>query len=141
MKYKDVYKDYAIWKAGHSFEEKEIELLNKLPANQLYEVGIDFGNRIIKLKDMGHEICGGCEFNPMFSAYSHKHTDLYNRGMVIDTLDINNIVIPRKYNTIFTYKLLDRSDVSIKEIIEKQCDRYIGYEECLGGFYDSFDRP
>ena len=139
MKYKDVYNDYKIRKNGYCPTIEELRFLDSL-SGELYEIGIDFGDRVLYLLDREANIKGGCEFNPLFPAYGHKLSQLYSKDLAIDSLDINHIKFHNKYETMFSYKFLDRSSEILKSIIEQSCDRYIAYEECLGGFYDSANR-
>lgn len=110
---------------GNSFSTEELDLMSRL-TGECYELGTKFGDRIIYLKDK-IDIKGGCEINPMFHAYGERLNKLYQQGFMLDVVNEKDFKLPRRYQTIFSYKLLDNSLIK-KEDVMKFCDRYIAYE-------------
>lgn len=136
------YKDYNLMLKSKiknpGFGDRELELLSRIHGDDVYEIGTDFGDRLIYLKENGVGVVGGMELNPNFHAYGARFNKLHEYKFNLDILP--DLKLRRKYKTIYSYKFLDNSGFTLDDVL-KYCDSYIAYEECLGGIYEHKKEP
>jgi hypothetical protein len=107
-------------KTSDNQEEEFLELVNLLIDNEeseIYEVGMEFGQRLDYIEKYGLSVVGGMEFDPVFSIYT-KHVDLNNRGWKLDYKELEDFSLEEQ-KTIICYKLLENVDGNHQQLIEK----------------------
>lgn len=95
-----------------------VEMLQADKLTNIYEVGFDFGQRLLYLENNNIDVLGGVEFDPNFGIYL-KHSNLFEHGWDIrfNQLDFWN---PINREIVITNNFLDSLDESnVPEILEK----------------------
>lgn len=142
--YKNVYEDLLKQKENSKLTEETIEKLDAVldfaKDRPIYEIGMDFGNRLLYLKENGGNVLGGCEFDPMYAVYGNSLNGLFNFGLRIDShysiKDFDHFTrYSDKHKFVYTYHFLDRCDESLQqELYEKimECaEEVLFLEDCL----------
>lgn len=85
--------------------------------NKIYEIGMDFGQRLLALQKEGATIYGGCEFDPMFIAYGQSLFGIQDHNFRLDSFySINDFEPIEKYDVIVAYKFLNQFDDDTKNV-------------------------
>src|SRR5690606_19659170 len=103
-------------KAGNQiFDEGFLEMIPLLNDKSIFEVGFDFGQRLLKLQEEGIKVIGGLEFDPNFGLYK-KHSNLFDHGWDIRFVQIDSWN-PIKRECVITNHFLDKFNEEDRSVL------------------------